>query len=372
MTESFRLIALCIAFITAGVLSATADERVPTFPDDRDANGNRFLAHDLPLDAMAYRTYRLERPIVWAGGAITPDGPVWHLRTADGQTTRLRIPVDRNGFPGLAVMESIDAPSPAPLARAGAAGLKQPLPDGQPAVTRDGDLVYLSGPTTAYPHGILGDPVEASRVVILPADGSDEVVIELSPQVAEERGVLLVDLDDDGREEIVTVLADASEGARLAAFTLGGDVFATGEPIGVGYRWRHLIGAGPLGPDGEQMIAVVRTPHIGGVLEYYDVNLDVFAAIPGFSSHAIGSPNLGDAVVANVDGGESWEIVLPDQRRSRLSAVSLTRQGPRTVWSYDLGARLSGNISSMSTPEMAAMLVPTRDGTLHIWTTRRR
>jgi len=269
-------------------------------------------------------------------------------------------------------MEDIDAPSPAPLARPGAARLKQPLPDGQPAVTRDGDLVYLSGPTTDYPHGILGDPIEASRIVIQPADESDEVVIELSPQVAEERGVLLVDLDDDGREEIVTVLADASDGARLAAFTLEGEVLATGTPIGQGYRWRHLIGTGPLGPDGEQMIAVVRTPHIGGALEYYDSHLDVYATIPGFSSHAIGSPNLGDAVIADVDGGESWEVILPDQRRSRLSAVNLSRQGPRVVWSHDLGARVSGNVSALSTPQMSAMLVPTSDGRLHIWTTRRQ
>lgn len=104
---------------------------------------------------MAYRTYRLERPIVWAGGTITSDGPVWHLRSADGRTTRLHIPVDRNGFPGLAVMENIDAPSPAPLARAGAAPLEQPLPDGRRARADDRrDAPHLDHPP-AMNYGLI-------------------------------------------------------------------------------------------------------------------------------------------------------------------------------------------------------------------------
>lgn len=344
-------------------------------------DGNRLVAGVLPLPEMTYVVDQLPSPVAWATAHTTASGPEWYVRTADGRAYRVSVvPGDSRVAP---VVEEIDLPrstapvvlvpntggqvDPAPFTAPAA----DALPDAHLSVASGGERVYLAGPTGDYPHGVLGDALEARAIVVEHADGSRRH-IDLGPFVAEERGVLLTNLDGDGREEIATVLAERTSGAFLAAYSLDGEQVTRGAPIGTGFRWRHLIGSGPLGPDGEELIVVVRTPHIGGVVEYYDRNLEIVARARGCSSHAIGSPNLGEAVIADVNGDGRAELIVPVQARSELHALSLAGTGDAAVvWTHELGSRISGNLSvapgSAADGSRPALLVPERDGTIHIW-----
>ena len=151
------------------------------------------------------------------------------------------------------------------------------LPDASTVVDDDSIMYSYSDPTDRYPHGALGDQNEWAGLAVGVIDGirqpdrfrlvGDEVFEGLYPLVA--------DLDGDGRSEIITTVSNADTGSRLVIFGYDDeslDVIAQSDPIGTGFRWLHQIAIAPYGPAGEMEIAVVRTPHIGGVVEYYRLN----------------------------------------------------------------------------------------------------
>ncbi len=370
---------------------------------DRDMDGNRLLLASLPLGTMNSARLPLGENAAWIAGYFAGGSPGWIVALDDGSLIRVRIqndvpvwnPVapaqaggrsqsDHDGTLTLLWDDKRDNWFPAeagvfPEQFVGDEG-PEPLLDGHIAAGRDQIVAYLSGATTSYPHGVLGDAVEARSVTIL--SNRPIRTVSLAPYVAEERGVLLRDLNGDGTQELITILADAQGGAFVAAFSAEGELLTRGEPIGRGFRWRHLVGAGPIGPFGEELMAVVRTPHIGGAIEYYDADLRILASVPGYSSHEIGSRSLGDAWIVNVDGDGRWEVLLPVQQRDQLEAISLSPQGPRRVWSYELNSRLSSNLgiadpatdAPAGSPGLedtarpiAALMVGTTDGMLHVW-----
>lgn len=400
MRRSVALLVMLFA-LAAGL---TAQEPAPPLflQADRQLDGNRLITAPLPLASMQATRVPLGQPIVRAAGYVLRGEPEWVVQLADASFLRVRIENDRPVWNPIVRADadsetSRSGPSQNPLTLAwnGEIGrwlpvspgefprfyLPQegdaPLPDGHVAAGPGQLVAYLSSPTDEYAHGVLGDAIEAGSITIL--SNAPPRTIELAPQVAEERGVLLRDLDQDGTPEIVTVLADALEGAFLAAFSTDGRMVARGDAVGRGFRWRHLIGAGPLGPNGEELTAAVVTPHIGGSIEYHDESLSVLARLPGYSSHAYGSPGLGDAWIVNLDSDARWEILLPTQRRTRLEAVTLSRQGPRTLWRYELDARLSSNLAiadpatdhlppaGAATGRGAGLLLGTSDGMMHLW-----
>ena len=86
--------------------------------------------------------------------------------------------------------------------------------------------------------------------------------------------------------------------------------------------------------NGQEEVALVVTPHIGGVLTLYQpegARLEKIAAVPGYSNHAIGSRELGLSWVGHVDSDELADIILPTQSRRSLSAVSLTAGAPYLI-----------------------------------------
>lgn len=151
------------------------------------------------------------------------------------------------------------------------------LPDARPVqVDLDGrgdggHIAVLAGPDgSRYDHGVLGDAIEATRVLWLERHGLD-VLRELSlpaPHVFEDiaprpvalpgappvRGLLTVRSGPDGGQlALVTANPARPGGLRLAAL---------GDTVGGHHRW--------LAPttDGRHL-AAVHTPHIGGVLHVY-------------------------------------------------------------------------------------------------------
>jgi hypothetical protein len=360
----------------------------------RQGDGNRHYPGRLPLSQTA--SARLPDRAAWVVGFNDDrDRPRWHVETSDGRLFAVRLTGATENHSALEVtpLGLSEAPSWAPPVlffeeppcgepRLGSlADLLVPpesldnaplVLDAFPAVSPEGWTALLGRGTTAYPHGALGDLTEAGSIVVVRSDGSHRV-IDLGPDVAEETGVLLADVNGDGRDEIVTVLANSTTGARIVALNPGGAVIAEGPPVGRGFRWRHIIGSGILNPETGREIVVVRTPHIGGVLELYryrNGRLEIAAEATGFSSHRLGSANLGQGMLVDTTGNGYPEMILPDQRQTSLRVLQRTPEGVSEIRRLTLPARLSGNLSVASpctsggTP---ALLAGSEDGTITVW-----
>lgn len=227
------------------------------------------------------------------------------------------------------------------------------LPDASTVVDEAAIMYSYSDPTDRYPHGALGDPTEWAGLAAGFIDGvrqpdrfrlsDDEVFEGLFPLVA--------DLDGDGQNEIVTTVSDLVTGSRLVVFEYEEDQFriiAESDPIGIGFRWLHQVAVAPFGPNGEVEIAVVRTPHIAGIAQFYRLAGDRLELVAsdrgGYMSHVNGSRNLDQAVAGDFDGDGSVELVLPS--RDQYTLIGLRRVGDSVeeVWQLSLGARLASNL----------------------------
>ena len=237
---------------------------------------------------------------------VRPDGKRFELSMA-GETLVL-LPTDRR---------IVVAPAP------------DILPDGEVSEGKGAiRRAWLTGPTGRYGHGILGDRIEASGVGIERADGKFLYFELPRDSVFEDRRARLVDFDGDGADEIVVVKTYLDSGAALAVLEVNGDVLeiaAEAEPIGLSNRWLNPAGAGDFDGDGRLEVAYVETPHIGGTLilyEYRDRRLIKDGAARGFSNHAIGSREQGQAAVADWNGDGVPDLLVPDARRRALRIVT--------------------------------------------------
>ena len=104
----------------------------------------------------------------------------------------------------------------------------QTAPDGIP----NGTVAYAGGegitsawysePTDRYPHGALGDKIEAGAMVVQDVYGH-RVTVELpADQVFEDLTPRIADLDGDGRNEVLAIRSSLRAGAALVAYDLAG------------------------------------------------------------------------------------------------------------------------------------------------------
>lgn len=228
------------------------------------------------------------------------------------------------------------------------------LPDARPVqIDLDGrgdggHIAVLAGPDARrYGHGVLGDGIEATRVLWLERHGLD-VMRAFSlpePHVFEDiapRPVLLPGAS--GRNGLLTVRS-GPEGGQLALVSADPAgpralrLVALGETVGGLHRW--------LAPstDGRQMVAV-HTPHIGGVLHIYQQDgqrLTRRRLIDDVSTHRIGSRELDLSV---------WMrglLVLPSQDGMRLRVLN-----PAADWA---------ELSPVILPARLSMATVLRDST---------
>ena len=216
--------------------------------------------------------------------------------------------------------------------------------------SRDIRAAWFASPTGRYGHAVLGDDIEAAALKVETALGQflayqltdDSVFEDLTPRIA--------DIDGDGRDEVIAVRSYGDSGAAVALFGLreGRLVrLAESNSIGLPYRWLNPIGAGDFDGDGDPEVAVIRTPHIGGILILYrwqDDRLAETARMFGFSTHAIGSTVLGMSAVLDLDGDGADEILLPDRDRTTLKAISHAGGVFRILWSVPNDARIITSI----------------------------
>lgn len=209
------------------------------------------------------------------------------------------------------------------------------LPDSQTvAGSKDIAWVWLGSPTRRYPHGALGSPVHAGSVHVLARTHRGPMVaVSLSlpvHRVFEDRVPRLVDLDGDGRDEIVLVEADALRGAALVVLGLAQHDAQTtlverarGPHAGSTFRWLNPVGFADFDGDGQLDVASVTTPHIGGVLtlhRWQPPALVPFARALDVSNHRMGALEQQLAVIVQQPGFRPT-IVVPDMARQALHAL---------------------------------------------------
>jgi hypothetical protein len=248
------------------------------------------------------------------------------------------------------------------------------LPDARILVDGTGRLLLLTGATTRYGHGALGDRVEAASITLFDPRRTPRLAVTIAlppPRVVEGIAPLWVDVTGDGRRDIVVTASDNQTGGRIQVFSETGKMIASGPGFTQGSRWRHPIAVAPFGPTGERELAVVRTPHLGGVVEFYrvaDGRLTIVAELGGFTSHVLGSRNLDMAAAGDFDGDGHAELLLPDQALTTLGGIRRTDNGAIVAWTVPLGGRLSTNLSAVGVAGgRLAVGAGRQDRVLRIW-----
>ncbi|MFK8025819.1 MAG: hypothetical protein AB8G26_17820 [Ilumatobacter sp.] len=345
---------------------------------DLRSSGNRWIEGDGRLTTadpiiVELPDDRIARWIVPDGTgwlAVLDDGSVVHVEAGRSDTTPLDQPgtFDANGGPPV-----ISGEGPVELDRV-RRRFSDPLPDTR--VVTDGRLaVALTGPTGRYPHGVLGDAIEASSFEIHNTETGSVTTIRLdSSDVFEAVSPMLADVDEDGELDVVVTSANATVGARLNVFDLGGQLIAQSDAIGTGNRWRNLMAVAPVGPDGEVEVVDVQTPHIGGIVQFFrfDGNgrLERVATARSYSTHSIGSRNLDLGIVTDADGDGQLDVIVPTQDLRALAV--LTRDdsvgsGATETFRFDLGDRLTTNVAAASDGGSVRYAVGTAGGLIFLW-----
>jgi hypothetical protein len=372
------------------------------------SDGNPVLDASFDLRTAQTLDVDLQGTPVWLAGVTQPDGTLWAtvlddgrgvgIRVNDDGGTNVSLPPDRlDGPPLLVAGDEVRVASPETLAQythpvpvagglswvRGDGRLRTPggvadidaLPDGVP-VADDGRVFVLAEPTDSYSHGVLGDEIEAASVAVVDA-ASGTVERYLRPPegtVIEGRSTMLATLGGD--PAAVVTASDGEDGARIVAFGVDGDWRAVGPPIGGGFRWRHQLAVAPFGPDGEQSIATVKTPHIGGVAEFYRRDgdrLTLDATDDGsYQSHEIGSRNLGGGMAGRFAGDDRWLLLVPDRPRESLMALSWdggeSGSTVERVFSLSLGGALATNLAAVEdSGETSAVFAAGTDAGVRFW-----
>jgi hypothetical protein len=211
-------------------------------------------------------------------------------------------------------------------------------------------VAWLAGPTNRYRHGVLGDDLEASRLVVETHSGK-RLQVNLPPRrVFEDLEPRLADVDGDNRDEIIVVESDKLLGASLAVYGILDNRLAriaATSFLGQPYRWLNPLGVGDFDGDGKLDIALVATPHIGGRLRLYRFEtsgLSLFAEYPGISTHRMGSTELGLGRVVSANPRD--QMLVPDQTRRVLMLLEWSPN----QWQLIARTQLSGQLGSSLTP----------------------
>ncbi|MBK9440889.1 MAG: VCBS repeat-containing protein [Comamonadaceae bacterium] len=202
---------------------------------------------------------------------------------------------------------------------------------------RDIAWVWLGSPTSRYAHAALGSRQHAASLHVLPNLAHAQLLTYSLPlhRVIEDRIPRLVDLDGDGRDEIILVEADASYGAALVVYGLRNGAIAElarGPHVGTTTRWLNPLGVADFDGDGILDLASVTTPHIGGVLtlhHYRPPRLEPYARATDVTNHRLGELEQQLAVIAP-QAGQWPAILIPDMQLTALRVLRWDSPGQWT------------------------------------------
>ena len=250
--------------------------------------------------------------------------------------------------------------------------------DARLVVNEKGQIaVYANGTNQRYVHGIMGDDIEGSSLVVLEVvDDKLDIVTQIDLEgdaVYEGLSPIWADVDEDTMPDLITTVSDSRVGSRIRVYrmTYDGIREADGPAIGQAHRWQHQLAFAPFGPNGEMELVDVLTPHIGGVVRFYRFNsgsMEIVAQQGGYTSHVIGARNLDMAVAGDFNGDGTPEIALPSQNRRRIAGIQHTATGTEVMWEFSLGNQLATNLAAVQTPDgKLALAAGTVDGRLRVW-----
>jgi VCBS repeat protein len=223
------------------------------------------------------------------------------------------------------------------------------LPQSRIATGKNNILyAWYSGATQRYFHGVLGDSLEATQLNV---ETFSEQMTQLDlplNRVFEDLEPRLADLNGDDKDEIIVVETDQQYGASIAVYSIeAGRLLkvASTSFLGQSNRWLNPLGVGDFDGDGYLDIALVATPHIGGVLRLYKYkkpNLKLFAEYNGISTHRIGSTELGLGQV--VPAVPRDLLLVPDQSHQILILLEWTPRGLKEVSRVNLPSSLVSSL----------------------------
>lgn len=176
------------------------------------------------------------------------------------------------------------------------------------------------GPTDLYRHGVLGDDLEWSGLLLTGPQKSDTFLISLTDEVFEDVAPRLADLDGDGVPEAVVVQSHPDKGAQLAIYSRKGKIAAT-PYIGTRYRWLAPVGIADFNGDGDMDVAYVDRPHLAKTLRVWSFRnaaLIEIAALKGVTNHRIGEDTITSGI-RHCDGRP--EMILTDGNRENILSV---------------------------------------------------
>lgn len=231
----------------------------------------------------------------------------------------------------------------------------------------DSTYIVLTGETTSYPHGILGDRIESTGFAVY--KGEHPLVEYELPEgrVFETLRPLIADIiPENPGTEIILTSSDKNEGARIDVYSQEGELLGSSRPIGRAYRWLHVIGVASFDETEKKFIARVRTPHIGGILELLSWDgdaLNIEASLAGVSTHTIGSDNLNMALILGTIDADDTEIFLPSSDFRSLLVIRYKNGRLRETRRFNLPDRLTSNIH-LEEGYTASLWMATADGSI--------
>jgi len=192
--------------------------------------------------------------------------------------------------------------------------------------------------TDRYSHGVLGDAIEPSTLVVKDNhDCTRSIVLDIA-HVFEDVAPRLAKIDDTPGDEIVTIRSHRNYGAQIAIYQLSeGEIrlLATTPYIGTANRWLAPVGIADFNKDGKVDIAFVDRPHLAKTLRiwsYHNGELEEVASKTGYSNHRIGENFISGGIKTC---GDSTTMITADASWRRILETAMQKDRLVTT---DIGA----------------------------------
>lgn len=192
---------------------------------------------------------------------------------------------------------------------------------------------WFAAPTDRYAHGVLGDAIEAGSLqVFTSSDGADACRVKTldldANHVFEDIAPRLIDVDLDGRVEVVAVRSHKRLGAQLTIWTDPGhgptlQLLAATPYIGRSNRWLAPLGGTDLDGDRYVELAYIDRPHLAKTLRvwrFQQGNLHLVASLEGLTNHKIGQDFISGGIRTCATG---TEMITADANWTNVIATRL-------------------------------------------------